>query len=646
MSGAARRIRVLTLFCISASIAALISCSSSGSSTSHGTGESPVFTSTPPAAAAQGDAYSYSLTAVDPSGGTVSFALTTGPTGATLSGENVTWTPTASQSRASNAFTVTATTSEGATATQSWTVSPTGVITVNDVNTYWEPSVAVQVAAPNDASLIISAIVPQSDGSLLVLPGEITSPGVISLAGVPAGNYWLALGGGNLLSGFQSAYWTSASTVDAGRDVPGNPLAFTAKNQTNFAFNLSGLDSIASNTNLLFNPEIQIGFGGINDPADTTTFTQTIGTDSDFDWSQSATVFLMQTVPQTIGPSGTQLILNVAGPAATISNPSFTDGTTNNVTATLEADSPVSYDVNVQGSQWLSTFNASGPATATPYASAFSIDLEPFMTTTAPQAIYDFSSLPLAQSVLLPVLGINPILNSLCDEPGFGQSTQLQPAITADTDLGNVTYDDGFSSTWIRAESYCTEATMPVAVPGSSSTVNFALISSETVAASSTPLAPIVGPVQSPTINSASLFTAATLNTTTPTFSWSAPSSGTPYGYRVNVFVFDPGDIYQYTSASSFFTSQTSVTLPPLSAGNTYVFSITALVDGAANVQTSPFRSALPTGYASVVSAPITISSAAALPEIHGDPSVIKRLSQPQPKQPATMEPVVFHNPR
>ncbi len=78
-----------------------------------------------------------------------------------------------------------------------------------------------------------------------------------------------------------------------------------------------------------------------------------------------------------------------------------------------------------------------------------------------------------------------------------------------------------------------------------------------------------------------------------------------------------------------FYTSQASVTLPPLSSGNTYVFAITALVDGTANIQTSPNRSSLPTAFANVVSAPITISSGAAEVVIHGDASVVKRLSQP-----------------
>jgi hypothetical protein len=618
-----RALLVVSLF----SAALLTACGSNGNSQKQVS--TPIFTSAPVTAAAQGEAYSYTPVAVDPAGGAVTYSLTTAPMGATLSGNAISWTPTAAQSRTSNSFTVTATTASGGTATQSWTVSPTGIVTVNWINTYWEASGPVQVPALNDASLNISAIVPNPDGSLTVLPGELTSPGVISVAGVPAGSYWLNVGPANVLPPFQSAYWTSSSTFDAGRDVPGSPLAFTSSNQTSFAFNLSGLDSLAEASSVVFNPEMQISTVPFEVLPNSTTFTQTLGFSGDFDWTKAATAFLMQIEPQTIGPSGTQRALNVAGPAATISNPSFTNGATNPVTATLAAGSQISYDVNVQGADWISTFSGAGPATATPYASGFSIALEPFMTTAAaPQAALGSASLPLAQSVLIPGLGINPIA-PLCDAPGFQQSTLLPPAITSNVDLGNVTYDDGFPSTWIRAESYCTEATMPTAIPGSSSTVNFSLISSTTVAASGAPLAPIVGPVQNPTINSGSLFTAATLNTTTPTFSWSVPSLGTPYGYRISVFVFDPGDFYSYLAAGSFYTSQTSITLPPLSSGNTYVFAITALVDGAANIQSSPNRSALPTAFANVVSAPITISSGAADVVIHGDASVVKRLSQP-----------------
>jgi hypothetical protein len=114
--------------------------------------------------------------------------------------------------------------------------------------------------------------------------------------------------------------------------------------------------------------------------------------------------------------------------------------------------------------------------------------------------------------------------------------------------------------------------------------------------------------------------------------SWSAPLTGSPFAYRVAVYVLTSATAAPaYQAAGVFYTSQTAVTLPPLSAGNTYVFSVNALVDGTANVQTAPFRSSLPTGYASVVSAPITISSSAAQVKIHGDARVVKRFSQPHP---------------
>jgi hypothetical protein len=49
-------------------------------------------------------------------------------------------------------------------------------------------------------------------------------------------------------------------------------------------------------------------------------------------------------------------------------------------------------------------------------------------------------------------------------------------------------------------------------------------------------------------------------------------------------------------------------------------------------METGPNRSSLPTGFATVVSAPITINSGAQMPAIHGDRRVITRLSQPQPR--------------
>jgi hypothetical protein len=132
-------------------------------------------------------------------------------------------------------------------------------------------------------------------------------------------------------------------------------------------------------------------------------------------------------------------------------------------------------------------------------------------------------------------------------------------------------------------------------------------------------------------IGTGSLFAPATVTTTTPTLSWSAPAGATPTGYRVQVFVAMtlPSGAVVYEPAGFLTTAKTSVTLLPLSGGNTYVFSITAVVDGGANFETKPFRSALPSGTASVVSAPITISTSAAQTRIHGNARVVKQLYQP-----------------
>src|ERR1039457_1195963 len=197
------------------SLAFLTACGSSGSSSSH-TGQAPIFTSAPVTAATQDVGHSYQIEAVDPSGGSVTFALTTGPTGAAISGNTVSWTPTAAESRVSNNFEVTATTTSGGTASQSWMVTTGGTITVNWVNNYWAASGPVQVPQPPSAGANLSAMWTNADGSITVQKGSATSPGVFSIPNVPAGYYWLQTLGGT--------FWTNVSTFDAGSDIAGAPL--------------------------------------------------------------------------------------------------------------------------------------------------------------------------------------------------------------------------------------------------------------------------------------------------------------------------------------------------------------------------------------------------------------------------------------
>ncbi|QTD45271.1 putative Ig domain-containing protein [Ottowia testudinis] len=88
----------------------------------------PRITSTPPAQATAGKAYAYELSATDPDGDPVGFELGRVPTGATLSGKRLEWTPTASQV-GEHEFNVTASDGMGHTVLQTWriTVKPAAI---------------------------------------------------------------------------------------------------------------------------------------------------------------------------------------------------------------------------------------------------------------------------------------------------------------------------------------------------------------------------------------------------------------------------------------------------------------------------------------------------------------------------------------
>src|SRR5206468_2247080 len=119
----------------------------------------PVFTSTPGTQAVEGSPYSYQLTGS--STAAVTFSLSNAPAGATLSGNTLSWTPAAQQSRVPNSFTATATASGGASATQSWTVTPSGTIRISHIDTLWSESGST--SRPFDWSLLsplVAALVP------------------------------------------------------------------------------------------------------------------------------------------------------------------------------------------------------------------------------------------------------------------------------------------------------------------------------------------------------------------------------------------------------------------------------------------------------------------------------------------------------
>ena len=161
------------------------------------------------------------------------------------------------------------------------------------------------------------------------------------------------------------------------------------------------------------------------------------------------------------------------------------------------------------------------------------------------------------------------------------------------------------------------------------------LLNTQTTSLPTAAVKPLISPVQNPKINGADLFTAGTINGTAVTLSWDPPAIGTPFGYTV-AMTHDtansilpvgtpptttfpvgtpPGTIvgvdrhspnfFRYDVEHSKDLDDNTACL--LSSGKTYLFLITSLVDGKANMETSPHRSSLPIANAQLISAPITI---------------------------------------
>jgi hypothetical protein len=159
----------------------------------------------------------------------------------------------------------------------------------------------------------------------------------------------------------------------------------------------------------------------------------------------------------------------------------------------------------------------------------------------------------------------------------------------------------------------CQQATVQIPRPNSPITDTFLLTYGETTAlpTATVPIAPLVGPVLTPIINGTSLFQPTTLNTTSVNLTWATPAGSLPpFGYYVTLFQLatQSSGTTGYLELGRFGTAKTSLTVPFLTAGNTYLFMITALVDGIANMESSPARSQLPVGHSTVISAPITIN--------------------------------------
>jgi hypothetical protein len=567
----------------------------------------PRFTSSPTTSATESVSYAYSLAATDPAGGTISFALTDAPTGAILSANTLSWTPTHNQSRTANNFSVTATSTSGGSGTQTWTVTPAGTILISWTDTYW--TAVGSTPAANQLSIpgYPRAVVTESDGSSLIRAGSMLSPGNFAIPAVPAGYFLLALTPA-------TNFVTSSSAFDFGRDIVGHQLtALPASVNTTIEITGTGLDPLPASGLLAAETDTS------NLPFPLST-TPTIGLttasvggilDSNIDFSTVETIFLGQYVSGTTGdlPS---LALDLA---ATDSTPMLMSGQANDISQMLTPSPRTTLEVDIKGSQWAALAQNTSPAVATPVSSAFFVSAQPFVTDRFALPLNSGLGPDLALLAPFPTLPfINPSSSSCGDVSGSTSSINPlgQPPILTDRDFGTVTYGDPLPAAWPRFESYCQRTTTQVTFPGSPTPVTVQLDFGAITAVSSAPIVPLVGAPLNPTINGANFFTAATISTQSPTIAWSAPVGFAPTAYIVSILnqlTAPDGTVFTGRS-SQYSTTKNSVTVLPLTPGQTYLFLITAKLDGHANVETNPNRSQLPVAFASTLSAPITINSA------------------------------------
>lgn len=573
---------LVTLICF-----LLTACSGS---TTPAASPAPVFTSSPGTQAVEGSPYSYQLAANDSA---TKFSLTNAPSGATLSGNTIAWVPTSQQSRLPNSFTVTATAPGSASATQSWTVTPSGTIRISHVDTLWNESGST--TKPFDWSPItsyVAALVPQPDGTFQSLSGTAGANGTFEIPNVPAGYYWLKLGP-------RDTYWTSSSTFDVGSDIfaVANIGVAPSIATTYFNFSFTSLDPLPV-AGLLQVDALEAGMPpyAASTNAGSTTSVGGFAMNGNLDYSTIKTLFVKQYEPSSFGSVNGY----VMGPELTLSNQSFTTGGHNTVSGSLNPTVPRSINLSIKGSAWAPLFAHVAPTAPTAIGGSFYLSVQPYIAANGPNLSLTNFRMP---------IDLIWTTNSNSSPVFFTPTCAVSPPSMADVEAGNVQYSDPFPPAWRRTFRVCQIASVNISLPGGQTQATN-LTNTQTTKLPTDSVKPLLSAVQNPKINGAELFTASTVDSTAVTLNWEPPAIGTPYGYDVQILTPTTltGGIVRYAPLITLGTAKTSMTIPPnvLAPGKTYLFIITSLADGKANMETSPHRSALPTASAEIVSAPIT----------------------------------------
>lgn len=560
-----------------------------------GGNQAPTITSTPSTTATGGAVYTYTLVATDPENDAVTFQLVSGPTGATLTGNALSWTPSTSQERVASAFTVQAKDVWGATsASQTWSVTPSGTIRGTRMIIHtplnWATGKATQDSAPDPTSAPISAMVPTGSGSFTSLAGTYNATdGTFSVPAVPGGSFWLVQD--------VNYVWTNKSQVDFGYLRQGRKdVSYSTTVPTPLSLSITGMTPWVTREAIQFYDWNSKGLSYLNlDPA--TTNLPAPGdaalNNLTVDWTSAASKPGLVDTTKGDHPLLIHMAVQVAGAEVIFttkdvfefSTLTMADGTPSNLggsfTTPAAATSP--FLLNWAQTDFLNCLNAVSPSGVTVYDSEAFLAGFPDLTGTGMIA---GSPVDLVRCVPGGSTDVNSGAISFASLPGHF------------TPVGSV--EVGFQK--------------PFLLSGTTTPTNhiyWVNSYSATLPTASVPMKPLVTPVQSLKIDGQSCTGDLTGVGLTPTLSWTAPATGTPAGYIIFIFELKAsGAATTETFVAQLTTSTSSVQLPTgiFKAGSTYDICVRAITSPSWDPTAAPFLHLEPAayGYADATSGMLT----------------------------------------
>lgn len=430
---------------------------------------------------------------------------------------------------------------------------------------------------------VIQALVPTATGGFDTQVGVGHDDGTFSIPNVPVGNYWLRFG---------STYvWTSVDHVEWVLDAYGRSDVAYPGNPTLLAMNAGNLASWQATDELLYNAPNQ-GIV-ISVPPSTPGVTG----------APSAGATALSSYTYDFATLGLGLLDTSKGDQAYLNQ--LTTRTTGGNT------------YRALGRAWSLPALTMADGVNTPAGGAF-LDLP---QTSTVRLNWKRSALAAMTSQVNPAAVVTGTEFGIWASPtglsmgipssAFQLFTYDSGASSAatDLDLGDLAYGNPYPAAWsLLAETYfiwgvsylAPGATVPATLQRSSYTAT------STLPTGTTPLAPLVGPVQNPRINGKDLFQNQLAVGATPTLSWDLPSLGTPTGYVIRILELkNTGGNSQLLTRATLRTAARSLVVPPgvMAAGGTYVVSISsARFPGVAFAQ-YPFQTSFPYATAPMMSA-------------------------------------------